>query len=67
MALVDTNELRELFLKYLTVDSETKDRRRKEFNQGIFDEEEGWAVFCGTNLEMVMEKFDRAVKEVEKK
>ena len=56
-------ELRDLFLRYLTKDSETRDARRKEFNQAIFDAEEGWAVFCGTDLNMVMEKFDRAVKE----
>ena len=58
------SELRQLFLKYLTEDSETQDARRKEFNQAIFDREEGWAVFNGTDLDMVMEKFDKAVKEV---
>ncbi len=55
--------LRQLFLKYLTIDSEIKDARRKEFNQAIFDEKEGWAVFNGTNLDMVMERYDKAVKE----
>ena len=59
----DVKQLRVLFLKYLTVDSETQDARRKEFNQAIFDAREGWAVFNGTNLDMVMERFDRAVKE----
>lgn len=64
-------ELRELFLKYLTQDSETKDMRRKEFNQAIFMKSDdafynGEPVFCGTNLDMVMEKFDRAVKEFDK-
>ena len=60
-------ELRQLFLKYLTEDSKTQDARRKEFNQAIFDNREGWAVFCGTDLDMVMEKFDKAVKERGKK
>ena len=55
--------LREFFLKYLTEDSETQDARRKDFNQAIFNAKEGWAVFHGTDLDMVMEKFDRAVKE----
>jgi hypothetical protein len=55
--------LRELFLKYLTVDSETHDARRKEFNRAIFDAREGWQVFNGTDLDMVMEKFDKAIKE----
>jgi len=57
-------ELRDLFLKYLTADSETQDKRRKDFNQAIFDAKEGWAVFNGTDLDMVMEKFDKAVKEL---
>ena len=30
------NRLRELFVRRMTVDSETTDRRRKDFNQAIF-------------------------------
>lgn len=60
-------ELRDLFLKYLTVDSKTQDARRREFNQAIFDAEEGWAVFNGTDLDMVMNKFDKAVKALREK
>jgi hypothetical protein len=62
--MVKVEELRAEFLRLLTEDSETRDRRRKEFNQAIFAPvaEGGWAVFNGTNLDMVMEKFDRAVK-----
>lgn len=56
--------LRSEFLRFLTVDSETQDRRRKEFNQAIFDAEEGWAVFHGTDLDMVLDKFDKALKAV---
>ncbi len=59
----DAKKLRELFLGCLTVDSEIQDRRRKEFNQAIFDAKEGWAVFNGTDLGMVMEKFDKAVRK----
>ena len=55
--------LRALFLKYLIQDSKTQDARRKEYNQAIFDGEEGWAVFNGTDLDMVLGKFDKAVKE----
>ena len=58
--------LRELFLKHLTVDSETSDARRKEFNQAIFLVT-GHQVFNGTDLDMVMRKFDKAVKELESK
>jgi hypothetical protein len=56
-------ELEALFLKYLTQSSETQDMRRKEFNQAIFDAEEGFACYNGTDLDMVMAKFDRALKE----
>lgn len=55
--------LRELFLKYLTIDSETRDARRREFNQAIFNAERGWAIFDDTDLDMVMKRFDKAVKE----
>lgn len=55
--------LRDYFIKYLTQDSETQDRRKKEYNQAIFDEKEGWQCFNGTDLDMVMEKFDKAEKE----
>lgn len=64
MSKEEIAKLRELFLKYLTCDSETQDARRKGFNQAIFDAEEGWAVFNGTDLGMVMEKFDKAVREL---
>jgi len=58
--------LRKLFLKYLTESSETQDMRRKEFNQAIFDAEKGFACYTNTDLDMVMEKFDRAIKEFQK-
>ena len=65
--LIDEMEkLRVLFLKRLTIDSETQDARRKDFNQAIFDAKEGWAVFNGTDLDMVMEKFDAATRELER-
>jgi len=56
--------LRELFIKYLTQDSATKDARRREFNQAIFDAEKGFANYCETDLDMVLEKFDKAVREL---
>ncbi len=55
-------DMRACFLKYLTVDSDTHDRRRKDYNQAIFDDEKGFAVFNGTDLDMVMDKFDLALK-----
>ena len=60
----ERKKLRDLFLKYLTVDSKIKDARRKDFNQAIFDAKEGWACFTDTDLHMVMEKFDKALKEM---
>ncbi len=60
-------ELRRLFLKYLTEDGETQDARRKGFNQAIFIDPKdtsfgGCQVFNGTDLDMVMSKFDKAIK-----
>ena len=63
---IDMGVLRKLFLKWLTEDSVTEDARRKEFNQAIFDPTEGFQCFNGTDLDMVMEKFDKAVREYEK-
>ena len=56
-------KLRGLILKYLTEDSGTGDRRRKEFSQAIFAKKEGYAVFNGTDLGMVMDKVDRALND----
>jgi len=62
---IDTGKLavmfRENFMNYLTVDSDTQDARRKDFNQAIFDAKEGWAVFNDIDLDMVMEKLDKAL------
>jgi hypothetical protein len=60
--MIDVEDLRATFLRLLTVDSPHRDRRRKDYNQAIFDPEQGWAVFSGTDLGMVMSAFDRAVK-----
>ena len=62
----ERERIRKTFIHYLTFDSETHDARRKEFNQAIFDAKEGWAVFNRTDLDMVMEKFDKTLQELEK-
>jgi len=68
---VTADELRLAFLMRLTQDSETKDRRRKDYNQAIFIPEHGSQmhggapVFNGTDLFMVMDAFDRAVKDLQ--
>ena len=66
---MNTEKLRNLFLKYLTMDSETHDARRKDFNVAIFIDPNdkqfgGHQVFCETDLDMVMEKFDKAIREL---
>lgn len=60
--------LRQEFLRLLTEDGPTNDRRRKDYNQAIFatQDEGGYAVFNGTSLDMVMDKFDIAVGHLEK-
>ena len=64
--MTDYARLREEFVRLLTVDSETKDRRRREFNQAVFNAEQGWAIWSSTDLDMVMQKFDRAVRLLER-
>jgi hypothetical protein len=56
--------LREEFVRALTVDSETRDRRRRDYNQAIFAPQErgGYAIFTGTDLSMVLDAFDAAVR-----
>jgi len=61
--------LREAFIHLCTVDSETKDGRRKEHNRAIFGSLDykhnpGYAVFNNTTFDMVLDKFDEAVKAV---
>lgn len=58
----DYQRLREVFLELLTVDG-SHDRRRKDYNVAIFSPE-GWAIWNRTELEDVMEIFDRAVKRI---
>lgn len=59
--------LRDCFIKRMTVDSETKDRRRKDFNQAIFFQFYGAgehiAIWNETTMEMVLQCFDNAVKD----
>lgn len=61
------NELRELFIQRMTVDSDHNDRRRKDYNQAIFckftEDGEHEQVFYGTTMEMVLQCFDDAVKD----
>lgn len=65
MSTVDLAALRAEFLRLLTTDGSTRDRRRRDYNQAIFapESEGGWAVFNGTSLDMVMDKFDATLKK----
>lgn len=61
--------LRDEFLRLLTVDSETSDRRRKDYNQALFmvspdpyfDGKQAWT---SIDLGMIMEKFDKAQRNI---
>ena len=59
------DDLRAEFVRLLTTDSATQDARRREFNQAIFMSD-GEAVWSATTLDMVMSKFDKAAREVER-
>ena len=68
----DFAELRELFIKRMTIDSEHNDRRRKDYNQAIFgwwaDEkiktpENTFPCWTPMSMDMVLRCFDDAVKD----
>lgn len=66
-------ELRELFIKRMTVDSDHHDRRRKDYNQAIFcwwdedrveaDPSKTFQCWTQMNMDMVLQCFDDAVKD----
>lgn len=66
-------ELRELFIKRMTVDSDHNDRRRRDYNQAIFhwweedkkeaDPSKTFQCWSGMNMAMVLQCFDNAVKD----
>lgn len=58
------DELRAEFLRLLTQDSETHDRRRRDFNLAIFDADKGYAIWSSTDLDDVMSRFDKAVENL---
>ena len=67
--MTDFNALRELFIRYMTVDSPHFDRRRRDYNQSIFfyrDNGTTSACFCDMDMDMVLAKFDKAVKEYQR-
>lgn len=66
------SEFREMFIKRMTVDSETTDRRRKDYNQAIFfwfnDEkvktpETAIPCYQPMTMDMILDCFDNAVKD----
>ena len=64
---MDIEIFKNLFLERLTKDSETQDSRKKEFNQAIFDKDRGYACFGETDLDMIIDKFDLAVKDYKRR
>lgn len=61
----DPERVRAQFLKRLTLDG-SRDGRRWDFNQAIFDPDKGFAVFEGTDLDMVLRAFDTALNDVKR-
>lgn len=59
----DTDRLRGEFMRLLTEDSGTRDARRKDFNQAVFMAD-GGPVWTETTLNMIMGKFDKAVRNL---
>ena len=60
--------LRELFIRRMTVDSETTDRRRRDYNRAIFGfyerpDGETYQMWDEIDMGMVLRCFDDAVKD----
>lgn len=57
--------IKKSILHYLCDDwnNHKKGKAHKE-NQAIFDREGGWAIYCGTDLKMVMEKVVKGIWSV---
>lgn len=60
--------LRKLFIRRMTVDSETTDRRRRDYNRAIFafryeQDGETYQVWDEIDMGMVLRCFDDAVKD----
>ena len=60
---VNIEYFEKVFKFFLTHDIAT-DRRKRLYNQGIFDEVEGFANYQGTDVEMVLYAFDMAAKAI---
>lgn len=66
------DELREAFIRRMTVDSDHHDRRRRDFNQAIFgyksdninDPSDTYQVWSDLTMDMVLRCFDDAVRDV---
>lgn len=61
--------LRDEFVRLLTVDSPHDNTRRRDFNEAVFMPMDGqtWsghAIWTQTTLDMVLDKFDKAVKNL---
>jgi hypothetical protein len=57
--------LRAEFVRLLTTDSPHQDARRRDFNQAVFMAD-GKAVWSETTLDMIMGKFDKAARNLER-
>lgn len=59
--------LRELFIKRMTVDSESQDKRCKDYNQAIFGlkaDGSSYPIWNYIDIDMVLQCFDNAVKDL---
>lgn len=59
--------LRELFIKRMTVDSESQDKRRRDYNQAIFGlkaDGSSYPIWNYIDIDMVLQCFDNAVKDL---
>ncbi len=60
----DHQKLRDEFIRLLTTDV-GKDKRRREYNQAIFNPHNGRPDWDNVHISMILEKFDKACRNIE--
>lgn len=64
MDRLEAAKIRKAFVRHLTVDSEHQDRRKKDYNQAVFNADTGNSTWTNTSIDMVLDKFDKAINEM---
>lgn len=64
MTSIEIQRLRALFIEAMTLSSSHNDKRRKDYNDAIFDATTGEAIWNDMDIEMVLDKFDKSTRRM---